>query len=92
MRDATITVNHDGKQYEVTLNLAVQWEDDSFDHDWGGRRQTEECGHWELDWDETQIESVANEDGEEIDADAVPGLIDAIQEEAEGIDLSEWDE
>lgn len=92
MRDATITVNHDGKAYEVTLNLAVQWEDDSFDHDWGGRTQTEECGHWELDWDDTQIESVADEYGDEIDADAVPGLMKAIEEEAEGIDLSEWDE
>lgn len=90
MRDKTITVKHDDRTYEVTLSVAVQWEDDSFDHDWGGRRQTEECGHWELDWDETQIESCADEDGDEVDVDSIAGLIDAIQEEAEGIDLSDW--
>lgn len=92
MSEREIIVRHKGVTYDVVLEIEVQWEDDSFDHDWGGRRQTEECGHWELDWDATDIVSVTDQDGDEIDPDAVEGLNKAIKEEAEGIDLSDWDE
>lgn len=92
MSEREIIVRHKGVTYDVVLEIEVQWEDDSFDHDWGGRRQTEECGHWELDWDATDIVSVTDQDGDEIDPDDVEGLNKAIKEEAEGIDLSDWDE
>ena len=66
----------------------MQWVDDSFDHEFG----TEECGHWELDWDATNILSCFDEEGDDIDPDAVAGLMRAIQRKAEGIDFSDWDE
>jgi hypothetical protein len=88
MRDAEIIVNHADQQYLVELEVEVQWVDDSFDHEFG----TEECGHWELDWDATNILSCFDEEGDDIDPDAVAGLMRAIQRKAEGIDFSDWDE
>lgn len=88
MRDVEITVKHDGQEYLVELEVEVQWVDDSFDHEFG----TEECGHWELDWDATNILSCFDEEGDDIDPDAVAGLMRAIQRKAEGIDFSDWDE
>lgn len=86
-------IQHAGAYYSVELEIAGQWEDDSFDHDGGGRRQTEECGHWEIDWDETQVSAyeITEATEEEVDVDAVPGLLDEIMEHAEGIDLSDLD-
>ena len=92
MSEKEIIVRHKGQTYDVVLEVEVQWVDDSFDHDWGGRRQTEECGHWEIDWDATDIVSVTDEDGDEINHDAVEGLNKAIKEEAESIDFSDWDD
>jgi hypothetical protein len=88
MRDAEIIVNHADQQYLVELEVEVQWVDDSFDHEFG----TEECGHWELDWDATNILSCFDEEGDDIDPDAVAGLTRAIERKAEGIDFSDWDE
>ena len=89
MKEVELTVELDDHTYTVTINAGLTWEDDSFDHDWGGRRQTEECGHWELDWDETEIGECTDEDGDEIDPETVPGLMEAIQEEAESIDYGD---
>jgi hypothetical protein len=88
MRDAEIIVKHGNQEYLVELEVEVQWVDDSFDHEFG----TEECGHWELDWDATNILSCFDEEGDDIDPDAVAGLMRAIQRKAEGIDFSDWDE
>jgi hypothetical protein len=82
-------IQHAGACYSVELEIAGQWEDDSFDHEFG----TEECGHWEIDWDETQVSAyeITESTEEEVDVDAVPGLLDEIMEHAEGIDLSDLD-
>lgn len=86
MREVDLTVTHAGQEYLVQLEVEVQWVDDSFDHEFG----TEECGHWEIDWDETNVLSCAGPDGE-IDPDSVPGLMRAIERKAEGLDFSDWD-
>lgn len=89
MKEVELTVKHDGHTYVVNLHASLRWEDDSFDHDWGGRRQTEECGHWELDWDDTEVIDCTDEEGDEIDPESVPGLMKAICEEAESIDYGD---
>jgi hypothetical protein len=88
MSEREIIVRLNGQEYIVEIEVEVQWVDDSFDHEFG----TEECGHWELDWDETNIISCLDPDGDDIDPDAVPGLTRAIERQAEGIDFSDWDE
>ena len=87
MSEREIIVRHKGETYDVVLEIEVQWEDDSFDHEFG----TEECGHWEIDWDVTEIISCTGQEGEEVDHEATPGLTKAIQEAAQSIDLSDWD-
>lgn len=87
MSEREIIVRHKGETYDVVLEIEVQWEDDSFDHEFG----TEECGHWEIDWDATEILSVLDAEGDEVDHEATPGLTKAIQEAAQSIDLSDWD-
>lgn len=82
-------IEHRGACYYVELEISGRWEDDSFDHEFG----TEECGHWEIDWDETEISvyEVTESTEEEIDVDDVPGLLRAIEDRAETIDLSDLD-
>jgi hypothetical protein len=89
----SFNLDHRGAYYYVELEIEGQWEDDSFDHDGGGRRQTEECGHWEIDWDETRISvyEITESTEEEVDVDDVPGLLDAIVDKADGFDLSDLD-
>lgn len=50
MSDQTFTteIELNGRFFIVEAGYETEWEDDSFDHDWGGRRQTEVCGHWEV--------------------------------------------
>jgi hypothetical protein len=86
-----LTVRHKGVTYDVVLDVDVQWVDDSFDHDWGGRRQTEECGHWEIDWDATSIVSCTDQEGEDEDPVYIEGLMDAIEEASRDLDFSDWD-
>ena len=92
MSEREIIVRHKGVTYDVVLEIEVQWEDDSFDHDWGGRRQTEECGHRENEWDATTIVSCTYTDGVDEDPCFTEGLMKAIEEAARDIDLSDWDE
>ena len=87
MKEVEVMVKHAGLEYVVELEVEVQWVDDSFDHAFG----TEECGHWELDWDETNVLSCLDPDGDDIDPDGVPGLMRAIERKAEGLDFSDWD-
>ena len=87
MREREIIVKLNGQEYIVEIEVEVQWVDDSFDHEFG----TEECGHWELDWDETNIISCLDPDGDDIDPDGVPGLTRAIERQAEALDFSDWD-
>jgi hypothetical protein len=87
VKEVEIEVTHAGEVYEVTLDVEVQWIDDSFDHEFG----TEECGHWEIDWDATSIVSCIDEEGDDIDPDDIPGLMRKIESKAAGLDFSDWD-
>lgn len=73
-------IEHKGVSYWVVVEFERTWVDDSFDHDWGGRTQTEECGHWEVDPDDWNVSSCTDETGQEVDIDDVPGLEKAILE------------
>jgi hypothetical protein len=87
MSEREIIVRHKGVTYEVVLEVEVQWIDDSFDHEFG----TEECGHWEIDWDATSIVSCTDPEGVDIDPDGIDGLTRAIEEAASDLDFSDWD-
>jgi hypothetical protein len=78
-----LTVTHKGSEYQVILDGSAMYVDDSFDHEFG----TEKRGHWELDWDETEIVAVLNDIGEEIDPDDVPGLVLAIRDASNDIEI-----
>jgi hypothetical protein len=78
-----LTVTHKGFEYQVILDGSAMYVDDSFDHEFG----TEQRGHWELDWDETEIVAVLNDIGEEIDPDDVPGLVLAIRDASNDIEI-----
>lgn len=85
----SFTLEHAGAYYHVELEIEGQWEDDSFDHEFG----TEECGHWEIDWDQTEIavHEITESTEEEVDVDDMPGLLDAIVDKTDGMDLSDLD-
>lgn len=83
MAEHELTVTHKGCEYQVILDGSAMYVDDSFDHEFG----TEVRGHWELDWEETEIVSVIDTDGEEIDPDDVPGLVLAIRDASNDIEI-----
>ena len=76
MAEHELTVKHRDAEYQVILDGPSMYVDDSFDHEFG----TEVLGHWELDWEETEIIAVLNDIGEEIDPDEIPGLNLAIRD------------
>jgi hypothetical protein len=78
-----LTVTHKGCEYQVILDGSAIYVDDSFDHEFG----TEVRGHWELDWEETEIVSVIDTDGEEIDPYEVVGLTRAIRDASNDIEI-----
>jgi hypothetical protein len=78
-----LTVKHRKHEYQVVLDGEVMYVDDSFDHEFG----TEVRGHWELDWEETDIVAVLNDIGEEIDPDDVPGLVLAIRDASNDLEI-----
>jgi hypothetical protein len=80
-----LTVKHRGQEYQVILDGPSVYVDDSFDHEFG----TERIGHWELDWEQTDIVSVIDTDGEEIDPYDVVGLTRAIKEASDDLEISE---
>jgi hypothetical protein len=80
-----LTVTHHGIEYLVILDGPAMYVDDSFDHEFG----TERIGHWELDWEQTDIVSVIDPDGDEIDHEAVPGLIRVIRQASDDLEISE---
>jgi hypothetical protein len=83
MAEHELTVTHRGQEYQVILDGSAMYVDDSFDHEFG----TEVRGHWELDWDETEIVSVIDTDGEEIDPYEVVGLTRAIRDASNDIEI-----
>ena len=78
MAEHELNITHRDNEYQVILDGPAMYVDDSFDHEFG----TERRGHWELDWEETEIIAVLDTEGAEIDADGVPGLILAIRDAA----------
>jgi hypothetical protein len=83
MAEHELTVTHKGAEYQVILDGQSMYVDDSFDHEFG----TEQRGHWELDWEETEIIAVLNDIGEEIDPDEIPGLILAIRDASNDLEI-----
>jgi hypothetical protein len=83
MAEHELTVTHKGAEYQVILDGQSMYVDDSFDHEFG----TEVRGHWELDWEETEIIAVLNDIGEEIDPDEIPGLILAIRDASHDLEI-----
>jgi hypothetical protein len=83
MAEHELTVTHKGAEYQVILDGESMYVDDSFDHEFG----TEQRGHWELDWEETEIIAVLNDIGEEIDPDEIPGLILAIRDASHDLEI-----
>ncbi len=87
--NAEFDIEHNGEAYWVVAEFERTWVDDSFDHDWGGRRQTEECGHWEVDPDDWSVSCCTDGEGNDVDIDDVPGLSKAILEHLLEMDLSD---
>ncbi len=83
MAEHELTVTYNGAEYQVILDGPAMYVDDSFDHAFG----TEVRGHWELDWEETDIVAVVDGDGEEIDPETIPGLIRAIKQASDDIEI-----
>jgi hypothetical protein len=83
MAEHELTVKHRGLEYQVILDGTSMYVDDSFDHEFG----TEARGHWEIDWEQTDIVAVLNDIGEEIDPDDVAGLNLAIRDAANDLEI-----
>ena len=84
MAEHELTVTHHGAEYLVILDGPAMYVDDSFDHEFG----TEHIGHWELDWEQTDIVSVIDTEGEEVDHESIPGLVRAIRQASYEIEIS----
>lgn len=74
MAEHELTIRHAGAEYIVLLEVTWENVDDSFDHAFG----TEHRSHWEAE--DYDVQSVIDEDGNELDADDVPGLHRSIRE------------
>jgi hypothetical protein len=85
MAEHELTVTCNGEEYQVILEGPAVYVDDSFDHEFG----TERIGHWELDWEQTEILAVIDSDGDEIDHESVPGLIRVIRQASDDLEISE---
>lgn len=74
MSELELTVRHKGTEYIVLMDVTWEKVDDSFDHAFG----TEHRSHWEAE--DYDVQSVIDEDGDELDADDVPGLHRSIRD------------
>ena len=83
MAEHELNITHRDNEYQVILDGPAMYVDDSFDHEFG----TEQRGHWELDWEETEIIAVLNDIGEEIDPDEIPGLNLAIRDASHDLEI-----
>jgi hypothetical protein len=72
MSELELTLRHAGDEYTAVLDVTWEVVDDSFDHAFG----THHDSHWEAE--DYDVITVLNEDGEEIDPEAIPGLTRAI--------------
>ncbi len=73
MAELELTVRHGGTEYIVLLDVTWEKVDDSFDHAFG----TEHRSHWEAE--DYDVQTVIDEDGEEVDDFAIAGLTRAIR-------------
>ena len=71
-------IEHKGLTYYVNFCYTRKRVDDSFDGHQGGVVHTFEDHHWEVD--DFDIESVCDDDGDEIDYELIPGLDRAIEQ------------
>lgn len=88
MSQHILEIEHEGRDYSVEVE--VEWEeiDDSFDHDWGGRTQTEHLSHFEpSEWE--VLSCVDLETGEDIEPAHVVGLAKAIKWAVEDLESPE---
>ena len=85
MAEHELTVTYNGTEYQVILDGEAVYVDDSFDHEFG----TERRGHWELDWESTDIVAVVDSDGDEIDPETIPGLIRAIRQASDDLEITD---
>ena len=74
MAEIELTIRHGGIEYIALLDVTWEKVDDSFDHAFG----TEHRSHWEAE--DYDVQSVIDQDGEEIEPDAIAGLHRAIRE------------
>jgi hypothetical protein len=81
MSEHTLDIEHDGQRYSVMIDADWAMVDDSFDGHLGGYVHTFEAHHWEVeDYRVIECLLIGEDDDEEIDADDVPGLSDAIDD------------
>ena len=73
-----LELEHKGLTYYVLFCYSRKKVDDSFDGHQGGVVHTFEDHHWEVD--EFDIESVCDNEGDEIDPALIPGLENAIEQ------------
>ena len=85
MAEHELTVTYNGAEYQVILDGPSVYVDDSFDHAFG----TERIGHWELDWEQTDIVAVIDSDGEEVDHESIPGLIRVIRQATDDLEITD---
>lgn len=74
-----LEVEHLDAVYIVAVEVAWEYVDDSFDHDWGGRRQTEHLHHWEAgEWEVLSCCRIHPDPAEDVEPDDIKGLVEAI--------------
>jgi hypothetical protein len=80
MAEAEFEIEHDGKIYFVLVSYRRITIDDSFDGHLAGYVYTFSRSHKEPDPDDWEIVSCQNDDEQDVDADDVKGLTNAIWE------------
>lgn len=85
MTEHELEIEHDNHHYLVKVEVEWVEVDDSFDHEWGGRLQTEHLSHWEAnEWE--VLSCIDTEDGEEVEPASVVGLNKAIKWAVESLE------
>lgn len=80
MAEAEFELEHEGKTYFVIVDYQKITVDDSFDGHLGGYVYTFESHHTEPDPDDWEIISCQDENEQDVDADSIKGLTNAIWE------------
>lgn len=82
-----LEVEHDCAVYIVAVEVSWECVDDSFDHEWGGRLQTEHLHHWESgEWEVLSCCRIYPDPAEDVEPDDVKGLVQAIGSQIEELE------